>query len=327
MLLTLLSAVVALLLPTVPASAGTLPAAETRVGSFNPAASDVVGVHECISAGQRAVRGPSQLQVVVGNCVAAEAESGLASAARTCSVNSFTAGTLVLLADGRQIPISKVKPGMKVVATDPATSTTAARRVDAVIVHGGKHTMVDLTFADGSKITATDRHPFWDATTGQFTYAIDLRAGEKVREADGTLLTITETRSYTADLTAYNLAIDDIHTYYAGATPVLVHNTCGNPEELISGGSNARDGVALSKFGKVNSEEQQLVNEAGARTGCSTCTASEPGTTTGNWVVDHQPPTRVVSPGTPQTGFPQCISCMRQQGGVVNAFLRGWLSW
>lgn len=31
---------------------------------------------------------------------------------------------------------------------------------------------------------------------------------------------------YTADLTAYNLQISTIHTYYAGTTPVLVHNSC-----------------------------------------------------------------------------------------------------
>jgi RHS repeat-associated protein len=160
-----------------------------------------------------------------------EGTSALGDAAQSCSLNSFTARTRVLLADGRQIPISKVKPGMKVLASDPATGTTAARRVDAVVVHSGKHTMVDLAFADGSNITATDRHPFWDASTDQFTYAINLHAGEQVHEADGHLLTIAKTRTYTAELTAYNLTIDGIHTYYAGTTPVLVHNSCGNPIE------------------------------------------------------------------------------------------------
>jgi hypothetical protein len=168
--------------------------------------------------------------LLVGDGAAAEADGGLVSAAKSCLVkgNSFTAGTLVLLADGHQKPISKIKAGDKVIATDPETGETAAKRVDKVIVHGGSHIMVDLTLADGSKISATDRHPFWDASTGGFTYAVDLRAGEKVREADGDLITITKTRSYTADLTAYNLTIDDIHTYYAGATPVLVHNSCTN---------------------------------------------------------------------------------------------------
>jgi RHS repeat-associated protein len=152
--------------------------------------------------------------------------SALEDAAQSCSLNSFTARTRVLLANGRQIPISKVKPGMKVLATDPTTDTTAARRVDAVIVHSGEHTMVDLTFADGSKITATDHHPFWDASTSHFTYAINLRAGEQVRETDGHLLTVSKTHTYSADLTAYNLTIDGTHTYYAGTTPVLVHNSC-----------------------------------------------------------------------------------------------------
>lgn len=72
LLLAALTAVLALLLPAAPASAAPLPAAETRFGASTLATPDVVGVHECITAGQRPVRGPSQLQIVVGNCVAAE---------------------------------------------------------------------------------------------------------------------------------------------------------------------------------------------------------------------------------------------------------------
>ncbi len=76
-LLAALTVVLGLLLPAAPASAATLPATETRVGVFHPAGTVAVGVHECISAGQRPVRGPSQLQIVVGNCVAAEAGSAV----------------------------------------------------------------------------------------------------------------------------------------------------------------------------------------------------------------------------------------------------------
>lgn len=68
-----LAAVLALLLPALPASASTWSAAETRIGAFHPAIAVVVGVHECITAGQRPVRGPLQLQVASGSCVAAEA--------------------------------------------------------------------------------------------------------------------------------------------------------------------------------------------------------------------------------------------------------------
>jgi hypothetical protein len=80
LLLAALTVVLALLLPAVPASAAALPAAETRVGASGPATAVVVGVHECITAGQRPVRGPSQPQIAVGNCVAAEA-GGAANAA------------------------------------------------------------------------------------------------------------------------------------------------------------------------------------------------------------------------------------------------------
>ena len=241
LLLAALTALAALLFGAGTASASGLPAAQTRVGVSHPTVVHVVGVAEHITAGQHWVRGPSQLQIVSGHCVAAEGEGGLTSAARTCSVNSFTGATLILMADGTKKPIRDVKVGDKVLATDPETGQTAARPVTKLIVHGGKHTMVDVRLADGTTITATDRHPFWDASTGEFTYAIDLRSGDLVRELDGTLLAVARTRVYDQELTAYNLTVDGIHTYYAGTTPVLVHNSCG-PESLFEVKTRANPG-------------------------------------------------------------------------------------
>jgi len=73
LLLAALTALAALFLSTALASASGLPAAETRVGASHPAVVHVVGVAEHIAAGQHPGRAPSQLQVVVGHCVAAEA--------------------------------------------------------------------------------------------------------------------------------------------------------------------------------------------------------------------------------------------------------------
>lgn len=170
--------------------------------------------------------------------------AGGSSVARACEANSFVAGTPVLMADRRSEPIDKVHTGDKVVATDPATGQTAARTVTGVIAHNGKHRMVDIGLGDGSQITATDHHPFWDATTATFVYAADLHIGDKVRGSDGAALAVTSARSYDADLTAYNLTVDDIHTYYAGTTPVLVHNSCTPAAEGAS--STGRD--ALGRF-------------------------------------------------------------------------------
>ncbi|MFE7526646.1 polymorphic toxin-type HINT domain-containing protein [Kitasatospora sp. NPDC057542] len=147
----------------------------------------------------------------------------------TCEPNSFTGGTPVLLADGSTLPIEQITPGTQVRATDTTTWNTAPRTVTAAIRHTGPHTMVDITTGNGATLHATGRHPFWNAGTGRFTNAIDLKPGDELREPDGSTARITSTRTYPQDVTAYNLTINGVHTYYvlAGATPVLVHNACG----------------------------------------------------------------------------------------------------
>ena len=150
---------------------------------------------------------------------------------RLCSANSFVTGTPVLMADHHATPIETVQVGDQVVATDPGTGETAARPVTALIRHSGPHRMVDVGFGDGTRIVATDHHPFWDVTTGRFVDATDLHVGDRVRGSDGAALAVTTVRSYDAVLTAYNLTVDDIHTYYTGTTPVLVHNSCGDAAE------------------------------------------------------------------------------------------------
>ncbi|MDH6709183.1 Skp family chaperone for outer membrane proteins [Kitasatospora sp. MAA19] len=154
----------------------------------------------------------------------------------TCEPNSFTAGTPVLLADGRTLPIEQINPGTQVRATDTTTWNTAPHAVTAAIQHTGPHTMVDITTGNDATLHATDRHPFWNAGTGRFTDAIDLKPGDDLRNLDGTTARITSTRTYPQDLTAYNLTIDGVHTYYvlAGSTPVLVHNAnCSSNAKII----------------------------------------------------------------------------------------------
>jgi len=145
--------------------------------------------------------------------------------ALTC-VNSFTADTPVTLADGRQEAISAVKVGTKVLATDPQTGQTAAEPVAALIHHSGLHAMVLITLSNGDELKATAGHLIWDATARTFTKASQLHRGDRLESTSGQALAIRSLTGYRADLTAYNLEIAGIHTYYAGASPVLVHNSC-----------------------------------------------------------------------------------------------------
>lgn len=83
-------------------------------------------------------------------------------------------------------------------------------------------------------------------------------------------------------------------------------------------GPYAKEGVPLSGPGRQTAEVRRQVNEAGNANGCHLCGASEPGTASGNWVVDHIPPSALAD-GKPQFGFPSCINCSNTQGGFVNA--------
>lgn len=203
------------------------------------------GVRAGIKAGAKwAINGARQLMAGAARTLRGGADNATGAAGRrtanqtsdalTCQVkNSFTAGTSVLMADRTQKPIEEVRVGDEVLATDPQTGESGARKVQELIRHGGDHTMVDVTLDDGTVIEATDEHPFWSANRGEFVFAIEIEVGDLVLGADGDLLTVTETVVYVEDLIAYNLAIEGIHTYYVGETPVLVHNTCP-PSNLAS---------------------------------------------------------------------------------------------
>ncbi len=156
------------------------------------------------------------------------------TAARACS---FSGTTAVLMADGTKKPIEDVTVGDKVIATDPETGEQVARKVTHVWVH--EDTLIDLV-VDGEVITTTEDHPFWSATDSRFERADELAEGEKVLGANGLLLTVGGLLDSTArSALAYNLSVDEIHTYHAGSSAVLVHNssTCGTrPGDLPARG-------------------------------------------------------------------------------------------
>ncbi|MER7666865.1 polymorphic toxin-type HINT domain-containing protein [Kitasatospora sp. NPDC096128] len=144
--------------------------------------------------------------------------------------NSFPAGTLVLMADGTTRPIEQVHVGDAVTAADPQTGVSGPRTVRATISNPNDTEFTDLTVAgpDGgtSTLTATDNHPFWAQNSARWTDAADLRPGDTLRTDTGAAVRVVSVRHRSASAPAYNLTVDELHTYYvlAGDTPVLVHN-------------------------------------------------------------------------------------------------------
>ncbi len=68
--------------------------------------------------------------------------------------------------------------------------------------------------------------------------------------------------------------------------------------------------------------EKQLVTQTGQTSGCHTCGTDDPGTKSGQYVSDHQPPTKLNPEDKPQQLYPHCLSCSRKQGGYVRQALR-----
>ncbi|MEH1123040.1 polymorphic toxin-type HINT domain-containing protein [Micromonospora sp. CPCC 206061] len=172
----------------------------------------------------------------------ADAAATTAAAVSSCLGNSFTADTRVVLADGSTKPIGEVKLGDVVLATDPESGRTAARKVTRLIVGEGYKDLVDVTLDAGdgqvSTVTATDGHPFWVADLSQWVDAGDLAVGAMLRTSAGTYVQVSAVHAYTQPQRVHNLTVEDLHTYYvlAGNTPVLVHNNSAScPIHSITG--------------------------------------------------------------------------------------------
>ncbi|MEW1870412.1 LamG-like jellyroll fold domain-containing protein [Streptomyces caelestis] len=149
------------------------------------------------------------------------------------SANSFTEGTLVLMADGSRKPIEDVDVGDEVKATDPTTGKTSSEEVTATITGEGEKNLVDLTIdTDGAEgdatavLTATEGHPFWVPDLGEWLDAGDLKPGQWLSTGSGTKVQLTAVRAWTRSTTVHNLTVDRAHTFFVAAsgTSVLVHN-------------------------------------------------------------------------------------------------------
>jgi hypothetical protein len=148
-----------------------------------------------------------------------------------CS-NSFVGNTRVLLANGKTIPIRKLRAGEKVIASDPMTGRTAAEQVTRTIVTRTDRAFTTIqvrTVTATADIISTSHHLYWDSSLGGWVRAESLRIGDRLRTIHGTTAIIISVHSYTMHAVTYNLTVNDLHTYYvlAGNVAVLVHNSGG----------------------------------------------------------------------------------------------------
>nr|MBA3823037.1 hypothetical protein [Ktedonobacterales bacterium] len=174
-----------------------------------------------------------------------------------CKVgNSFEYTTPVATPAGQQA-IGTLKVGDKVLALDAATGKTKVETVQHVFINHDDN-LLDVTLAADTKtqtkpqdVTAsaqkqqdaalashgsqapptqevlhtTTEHPFLTAELG-WVNAQDLKAGEHVRRADGSLGVVVGTKVVAGEAVRYNLTVEEDHTYFVGVGRWVVHN-CG----------------------------------------------------------------------------------------------------
>lgn len=172
---------------------------------------------------------------------------GRGPSSRPAPCSSFLPSTPVLLADGRRIAIEDVRVGDMVLATDPRTGETRARKVTDLITSAGPKRLVKLTVA-GKTTIATANHPYYLADERRWVKAAELKFGDRLRRPDGTVAIVERAERFTVIAQrVHNFTVEGDHTYYAGATAVLVHNAprCG------SIGAQRENRVAAITGGKV----------------------------------------------------------------------------
>lgn len=146
-----------------------------------------------------------------------------------CTGDSFVGTTQVLMADGTKKPIDQVKVGDKIGNSDPGNPTVKSDTVTDVHITYTDHDFDHLTITTPGgqeTITSTAEHLYWDATTGAWTRADNLNAGDRLDAPNGASAVVVDSQHFMAMQVTYNLTVENTHTYYVVTTavPVLVHN-------------------------------------------------------------------------------------------------------
>jgi RHS repeat-associated protein len=236
--------------------------------------------------------------------------------------SSFTPATPVLLASGKTVPISDLKTGDKILASDTKTGKDQPETVTAVLVHHDTN-LYDLTVKAGRRteiIHTTANHLLWAPLLHQWIPAKQLKKGEHLKSPDGTTVTVVggttpaDRDGWMWDLTVPGNNDHDFYVvsaegsghrlHHADAVAVLVHNS-----SCISSADILNDPKALE--GLTPSQIDDLGRNAGFDVQPGSASAANPAT-------------RYYLPGTNRSvGFRVLPNGVAGQSGIkAGAYLR-----
>ncbi|TGL16858.1 polymorphic toxin-type HINT domain-containing protein, partial [Leptospira meyeri] len=138
---------------------------------------------------------------------------------RTC----FVAGTKIHTKDGLK-NIEDIRVGDVVLSWNEKTGEREYKVVTELFLHEINQ-LYEVKTTKGTTLETTWNHPFWVVDKKAWVEVKDLQVGDVLALADGTLVEISNIRSYDVEPTkVYNFEVEDNHSYFVGEDGVLVHN-------------------------------------------------------------------------------------------------------
>jgi hypothetical protein len=139
----------------------------------------------------------------------------------------FLAGTEISLADGSTKPIESIEAGDVVMAWDMESGELKPDPVRAV----QDPREVDSFLIVNDSLRVTPSHPF--LSDGEWVKAGDLKVGDHLTAADGSVVTVATIETVPGPVTVYNFEVNPYGTYVANG--IVVHNRSsikdGTPDE------------------------------------------------------------------------------------------------
>ncbi|HUY90399.1 MAG TPA: polymorphic toxin-type HINT domain-containing protein [Pirellulales bacterium] len=135
--------------------------------------------------------------------------------------NCLVAGTPIWT-DRGAVAVDKMQVGDRVLAQDPDTGELAYKLVLRTTVREHSGT-ITIGLPGGGQIIASGGHPFWVARNG-WVNARHLKAGMLLHGVDGATEIESVEIDDQANVTVFNLVVEDFHDYFAGEGHLLLHD-------------------------------------------------------------------------------------------------------
>ena len=132
------------------------------------------------------------------------------------------------MGNGNLKPIEHIEPGDYVLAHDLDTDRWRPQLVLDQWSHLDDGHMATVTIADGTTVTATDHHQFWNETEEQWLELDQVEPGDQLLTPAGPVEVINLTVADATETLVWELTVSSDHNFTVdtgtGTTDVLVHN-------------------------------------------------------------------------------------------------------